>query len=878
MTHKRDIEQRTQQALEQIRRDRLSEEEAAQIADRVWQRLESHGGAAEGAEIGTIHGCEDYQALIPAFVAGSLAPSRALLLDEHTRHCVPCRRALKSARSGDLERDDSTTHRRSTTGSKLGRWAAAAALAALAVGTGYFVWNSGPALPFGAKIESAGAGLYRIDTLAPLPVGAEIAVGEAIRSAPGESSFLRLADGSLVEVKGRSELAIESARRGTTIRVDGGSVIVEAAPQGRGRLYVSTEDCLVSVKGTIFAVSHGTRGSRVAVIEGEVHVDYAGSEQVLLAGDRTATYAGRNTFALDEELAWSQGIDRYLALLREVTELRQALQRELPRPGLRYTSRLLELAPDDMVFYAAFPNLVDTLVEADRIVQERIGQSEVLREWYREHQGAGLDQHMEWASMLSEAGGFLGDEIVVTGSLDAQGEIGGPVIMAELTDPQGMRGWLEMAVVEAEIPSVVFLDVDDGDQSALGSGDDRMFVWIGDDTLIASPRAELVQQALGRRGAVAAAADGLKSQIAEVYRGGAETLVAVDAHQIAATISRGESPDDVARAERLGILDASYLIFQQKRFEDRTDHSAVLAFDGPRKGLASWLAEPAPMGSLRYVSPDAKLVASAILVDPAIIAEQLIALSRQSDGSSGLAELEAKLGLSLEDDFAAALGGELTVALDGPVVPEPAWKIVVEVYDPDKLIWAMQQVLEAINAERVAAGRQPMAWTEEQAGGRTYYGFAGELPVQFTLDEGYLVAAANRGLVERALRYRQSGYSIESSARFRKLMPGDGRENFSAFLYQDAMELLGPLAERIAQGQLTAEQQAAIESLRGQTEPTLAYAYAEEGRIVFAASGAMDLLTSGLPGMIGLRGLCLDELAPGHHEPEADETSDASQA
>lgn len=480
--------------------------------------------------------------------------------------------------------------------------------------------------------------------------------------------------------------------------------------------------------------------------------------------------------------------------------------------------------------------------------------------------------------MLSEAGGYLGEEIVVTGSLDAAGEINGPVILAELTDPQAMRGWLEQlkADEDGDTPSVVFVD---GAQSPMEDRDDALFVWISDDTLIASPRAGLLRAAVARHGlASAAGAGGLKSRIAEVYRGGAETLVAVDARKIAATIGGTESPDDVARAERLGLLDASHMIFQQKRFEDRTDHSAVLAFDGPRKGLAGWLAEPAPMGSLRYVSPDAKLVASAILADPAIIADQLIALSRESDGSSGLAELEATLGLSIKDDFAAALGGEVTVALDGPVVPEPAWKIVVEVYDPDKLVWAMQQVLEAINTERVADGRERMEWTEERAGGRTYYGFAGELPVQFTFDEGYLVAAANRGLIERALRYRQSGYSIESSTRFSKLMPDDGRENFSAFLYQDALELLGPLAERIAQGQLTPEQQAAIESLRGQTEPTLAYAYAEESRIVFAASGALDLLTSGLPGMIGLGGLCFDELAPGHHPAAADETSVASEA
>ena len=58
----------------------------------------------------------------------------------------------------------------------------------------------------------------------------------------------------------------------------------------------------------------------------------------------------------------------------ELTALRRELEQKVPRPGVRYSTRLLDLVPEGTVVYGALPNLSSTLVESHRIMQERIQQ------------------------------------------------------------------------------------------------------------------------------------------------------------------------------------------------------------------------------------------------------------------------------------------------------------------------------------------------------------------------------------------------------------------------------------------------------------------------------------------------------------------------
>ncbi|HEX8844685.1 MAG TPA: FecR domain-containing protein [Pyrinomonadaceae bacterium] len=851
-----------------IRSEEIETATVKAAADRVWARVSAEGNTAlpeTKASADEIRGCTDFQSLIPAYLKKELSDARTLLLEDHTRECIPCRKALKAARGGGAQAVGAIAPVRKTTSATrahapVWKWAIAATLV---IGVGLVAYNVYRRLPTGnarATVQAAEGAIYKVTGTESraLQVGEAISRGEKIRTAKDAEAVVQLEDGSLVEMKERSELSLSQNADGTTINLVRGNVIVEAAKQRNGHLYVATDDALVSVTGTIFSVNNGTKGSRVSVIEGEVHVNSKGDETVLHPGDQATTNQNLEAIPIQEEIAWSRHAERYQKLMADLTNLRQEINQKVPRPGVRHSTRLLDLVPEGTVMYAALPNMSATLVESHRIMQERIQQNAALREWWQKERSQergepGLDQMI---NEIHQFGKYLGTEIVASAKMGEKGPES-PLVLAELSDPQGFRPFLEgkiasYASTEKNGPKIRIID----DPSAVapapaadGKRANEVLIWIKGDLFAAAARLEQLQQLAATLGAPDAndfKKTSFYARLAETYKTGAGLIVAADLEKIVDRMVN-ENQNDPAFAKhketfsRLGLMSLKHFVVEQKETEGKTNSRAMLTFKEERRGIASWLAAPGPMGTLNFISPDANIVTAFVVRKPDALVEELLGYLETSSPNmrQDLKQLEAASGLKLREDFAAPLGGEFAFAIDGPILPTPSWKMVFEVYDQQHLQQTFERVVGKLNEWAAREGRSGLRWENSESGGRTFYALKSSgygVEFHYTYADGYLVAAPSRALVERALKYHDSGNTLLRSARFTSTLPADGNANFSAIFYHDLAPLFEPVAGQVqnASREMTEEQQRALRSAMN-APPTLAYAYAQGDRIVVAA-------------------------------------------
>jgi hypothetical protein len=252
-----------------------------------------------------------------------------------------------------------------------------------------------------------------------------------------------------------------------------------------------------------------------------------------------------------------------------------------------------------------------------------------------------------------------------------------------------------------------------------------------------------------------------------------------------------------------------------------------------------------------FVSQDTSMMASFSVINAVAALEEMLA--KYPEAQKAVDEVEAKTGVKVREDLAASLGGEILVAMDGPALPVPSWKLVAEVYDPVKLQWAIERFVEAFNRE---SGKSAEV-IKETLNGRLYYVIrvndSTVVEAHYTYVDGYLVAAANRNLIEQAMKLREAGLTLARSQKFQELLPKDEQAGYSAMLYQNLAPSLGPLVEEFG-GAVKPEQKEAIKGLTGDLKPMLVAGWTAADKMTFNSSSGLlqfGLNNMGVMNMLG---------------------------
>ena len=300
----------------------------------------------------------------------------------------------------------------------------------------------------------------------------------------------------------------------------------------------------------------------------------------------------------------------------------------------------------------------------------------------------------------------------------------------------------------------------------------QLAIWLTDGLLAASASPEtFVELQATLKGASNRFREGeLYARLAEVYERGAEYVAGADLARLGL--------DGFANS-LLDFRGAQTAIAEHRIDEELALAALEVRFDNDSPDRIPLLDQPGPMGALKFFSPDATLAGALVLPDSeklkAVVDASLVGL-RPSD-----AELAA--ASELVEGLLDIVGGEIAVALDGPLLPQPSWKAVVEVYDQAGL---QSWVETSAGLLQLVVGDDELGVevVEGTTPSETVYRLsAGGVAVHYAFIDGYLVLAGNRAVLDRARRTYESGVTLLDAGRFQKLQPLDSYLDFSAVTY-----------------------------------------------------------------------------------------------
>ena len=550
-------------------------------------------------------------------------------------------------------------------------------------------------------------------------------------------------------------------------------------------------------------------------------------------------------------------LKKYPGLLTEFGQLLKKVQAGIQLPAPRAQSSLLPLLPESTVFYAAFPNYGEPAHQALAIFHQEEKDNPALHAWWEHVQSEQAQSSSDAPKAedvfekLYQLSQYLGDEIAVSGALDAKDAKKDPsfLFLAEVRKP-GLKDFLRQMERElapkSTTAAVRIFDVQElaaaENTNTSNHTTDQLVILVRPDFIVGALSVASLRNFNARldKGNHEFAATPFGQRMAQAYEGGTTVVAGADLQAIVKLIPFGTAQNQKL-FQRTGFADVKYVVWDHKSVAGQEASQLELSFTGPRHGIASWLAAPGPQGSLDFVSPKAIMAASIRLKSPPEILDDLTDIASISNPNAlmQLGMMEQGLNISLKKDLLSYLSGEITIESDGLVEKEAAWRAILKVSDPARLQTTLTTLLAVAK----------MSATQTEENGITYHTFS--IPsgpsskgktkdIVYAFVDGYLVIASSHDALAEAIRTHRIGESLAKSQKFlASLPPGNGSE-VSAQLYEDPVAVAALTMRQVSPEMAELFSQTASPTT-GETPAAVVSGYGEESAIrEVSRSGGVD--------------------------------------
>ena len=514
-------------------------------------------------------------------------------------------------------------------------------------------------------------------------------------------------------------------------------------------------------------------------------------------------------------------LDKYPGLLPELGQLFQKIQNGVQSPAPRSQSRLLPLLPSSTVYYVAVPNYGETAQQALDIFHHEVATNAVLNKWWHSREmaedGAKIELTIGKFIQLSQ---YLGDEIVIAGGPD--GPDHSLVIVAEVRKP-GLKDFIDQNLKPLTPGSEAFKTFNLQSLATAAASSKALAILVRPDYVVAAPGVQglrnfnrLLDDKMPQF-----AATPFGKKMAEGYSNGASVLAGFN---IEALLK--QMPPSAAQQrqllERTGFADAKYLVWEHKSVAGQAGSQAELSFSGPRRGIASWLAAPAPPRGLDFISQHVVFAGTVVLKNLADVFSDVETLTAAQNPNqmASLQQMQQMLNLDLKRDLLHHFDGEITVAVES-MQPDPAWMVVARVNDPEGLQQTLSKLIMTM----------PLAPEESDENGVRYHTLHVPSPqktveVAYAFFDGYMVVASSRNMASAAIARRQNGDSLPRLHEFQAALPPGHPEGVSGLLYEDPIAVAA-----LSAGRTSPEIAGLFSQLKGKSSPVVICAYGEPNAI-----------------------------------------------